>query len=118
MNDQVTSPRAEYDALVKANIKLTCLENEGVDNWSGWDNAMARYRAEVGQNGENNMTVIDMSRIELQNAEFDALTNLSKEWAMLRNVPVVDDDYPRARGRYEEARKVFVEAITANGRIA
>jgi hypothetical protein len=32
--------------------------------------------------------------IELQNAEFDALTELAKQWGRLQMTPPVDDDYP------------------------
>jgi hypothetical protein len=45
----VTIPKSEYDALIKASIKLSCLENQGVDNWSGYDDAMDAYRAEIGE---------------------------------------------------------------------
>jgi hypothetical protein len=55
--------------------------------------------------------------MDLQNAEFDALTELAKKWETLRRVPVVDDDYPLYRGYYEGAMMDFIEAIRANGRV-
>jgi len=55
--------------------------------------------------------------IELQNKEFDALTALAKQWSTLKQVPVVDDDYPKYRHRYEGAVKDFIIAIRANGRL-
>jgi len=58
-----------------------------------------------------------IDRLDLQNAEFDALTKLAEEWRKLRQVAVVDDYYPEARHYYEGAMKAFVDAITANGRI-
>lgn len=57
-----------------------------------------------------------MDRIDLQNAEFSALTALAEEWAKLRSVAVVDDDYPRARHHYEGAMRTFIAAAAANGR--
>lgn len=59
----------------------------------------------------------EMDRIDLQNAEFDALSVLAEEWRKLRQVAVVDDDYPEARHYYESALKAFIEAADANGRI-
>lgn len=53
-------------------------------------------------------------RIALQNAEFDALIELSKKWATLQMVAVVDDDYPEYRHYYESAMRTFLEAIAAN----
>lgn len=58
-----------------------------------------------------------MAAIDKQNAEFDALTELSKRWSELRNVAVVDDDYPEARHRYEGALRDFIRAIGENGRL-
>ncbi len=58
----------------------------------------------------------DMTRIELQNKEFDALTALTERWAELRQVAVVDDDYPTYRQRYERALTAFIDALKANGR--
>lgn len=55
--------------------------------------------------------------IDRQNKEFDALTKLSEKWKTLRNIPVVDDDYPEYRHYYESAMKDFIDAIRANGRI-
>jgi hypothetical protein len=34
----------EYDRLLKSELKLECLENQGVDNWDGFDDAMNEYR--------------------------------------------------------------------------
>lgn len=53
-------------------------------------------------------------RIALQNAEFDALTKLAERWASLRQVAVVDDDYPEYRHYYESAMQTFLEAVSAN----
>lgn len=58
-----------------------------------------------------------MDKTDLQNAEFDALTKLSDEWAKLQRIAVVDDDYPEARHYYESALKTFIAAAAANGRI-
>ena len=58
-----------------------------------------------------------MDRIKLQNAEFDALTELSKRWDTLQQIAVVDDDYPEYRHRYEGAMRTFIAAIAANGRL-
>jgi NTP pyrophosphatase (non-canonical NTP hydrolase) len=62
------------------------------------------------------MSEFDMSGIERQNAEFDALTKLTKQWSRLQMTPVVDDDYPAVRAEYEAALRTFMEAIQKNGR--
>lgn len=59
---------------------------------------------------------MDMTRITLQNAEFDALDNLVRKYAVLTKVAVVDDDYPEVRHYYETALRDFVAAMKANGR--
>lgn len=38
--EMVTITKAEYDALVEREKWLCYLEAAGVDNWSGWDDAM------------------------------------------------------------------------------
>jgi len=55
-------------------------------------------------------------RIDLQNAEFDALTKLCEAWDVLKNTAVVDDDYPAMRHRYEDALETFIVALWNNGR--
>lgn len=55
-------------------------------------------------------------RIDLQNAEFDALTKLGEQWQRLQMTPVVDDDYPEMRHYYEAAMRTFLDAVAANGR--
>lgn len=57
------------------------------------------------------------ARIDLQNAEFDALKKLAEEYEALCRVPVVDDYYPEARHYYETKMRAFIEAIRANGRL-
>jgi hypothetical protein len=42
----VTITRANYNQLVDDQYKLECLEAAGVDNWSGYDDAMEMYREE------------------------------------------------------------------------
>ena len=43
----VTIPSSEYEALIRSAFKLQCLENAGVDNWSGgYDIAMEAFREE------------------------------------------------------------------------
>ena len=43
--ETVTITRKEYEALLAAREKLDALEAAGVDNWSGYDDAMALLRA-------------------------------------------------------------------------
>ena len=37
--ETVTNPKSEYDALLKREFWLDCLEAAGVDNWQGYDEA-------------------------------------------------------------------------------
>lgn len=55
-----------------------------------------------------------MKRLELQNAEFDALRALGEKFRNLERTPVVDDDYPEVRHYYESALRAFVAALKAN----
>lgn len=43
--EQVTISRKEYDRLLEAEAKLIALEAAGVDNWSGYDDAMEQLKA-------------------------------------------------------------------------
>jgi hypothetical protein len=61
------------------------------------------------------MTVTDLSRLEKQKKEFDTLVDLTKAYNALP--PVVDDDYPEMRYRYETALRAFIYALEDNGRV-
>lgn len=61
------------------------------------------------------MTVIDFSRLEKQTREFDALVALTKAYNAMP--PVVDDDYPEMRFRYEAALREFIFALEDNDRL-
>jgi len=39
--------KEELDSLIKDSIKLSCLIEMGVDNWSGYDDAMKLYNKEI-----------------------------------------------------------------------
>lgn len=38
--DTVTIPKEEYESLLEASLKLSCLENAGVDNWEWYGEAL------------------------------------------------------------------------------
>lgn len=44
--EMVTITKEEYDRLVDDSYMLSCLEACGVDNWSGWDDAMEMFNEE------------------------------------------------------------------------
>ncbi|MNT01254.1 hypothetical protein D3C72_1357140 [compost metagenome] len=44
--DTVTISKDEYEALQRDRELLNCLEACGVDNWSGWDDAMEMFTEE------------------------------------------------------------------------
>lgn len=56
----------------------------------------------------------DMQKLELQRAEFDAMSALADAYRGLP--PIVDDDYPRMRNRYERALRFALVAFMNNGR--
>lgn len=56
-------------------------------------------------------------RIDLQNAEFRAAEEFSKQLGAILATPVVDDDYPQQRHYYERAVRELIKAFEANGRI-
>lgn len=55
-------------------------------------------------------------RMQLQRAEFDAADELASAIRAHNMTPVVDDDYPEVRHRYEGALQTFLRAIRKNGR--
>lgn len=55
-----------------------------------------------------------LRRMELQNREFVAMNELSDAWQTLRQVAVVDDDYPYFRSQYEVALRKFLNAVREN----
>jgi hypothetical protein len=44
MEETVTISKKEYDELLEESKKLSALESWGVDNWSGYDEAMRDLR--------------------------------------------------------------------------
>jgi len=46
-DETVTISKKEYDRLRKAELKLEALEENGVDNWTWYDDAMATYQAKL-----------------------------------------------------------------------
>ena len=38
--DEITIPWTEYQELKKDQLKLSCLENAGVDNWEWYEQAL------------------------------------------------------------------------------
>lgn len=41
--EMITITKKEYDDLIDSEWELTCLQSAGVDNWSGYDDAMEMY---------------------------------------------------------------------------
>jgi hypothetical protein len=54
--------------------------------------------------------------IKLQSDEFDAVRDLAKEYKVITQTAVVDDDYPEVRFRYEVALQRLLTACKANRR--
>ena len=44
--ETITITVEEYEGLLDAERKLSCLEGCGVDNWSGYGDAMEMYESE------------------------------------------------------------------------
>lgn len=59
----------------------------------------------------------DAKAMALQNAEFDAVAELAKQYRRIEMTAVVDDEYPRVRGDYERAMQALMAAVVANGRL-
>jgi hypothetical protein len=45
-NETVTISKKEYESLLSDSLKLACLEEQGVDNWGGYSDAMQVYYKE------------------------------------------------------------------------
>jgi hypothetical protein len=50
--ETVTIPKKEYESLKEDSLWLTALEDAGVDNWSGYDDARALWREYKAEEGE------------------------------------------------------------------
>lgn len=43
METTITISRKDYDELMEDQQLLNCLRNGGLDNWEGWDDAIAMF---------------------------------------------------------------------------
>ncbi|MDR9852929.1 hypothetical protein RJP21_04850 [Paenibacillus sp. VCA1] len=43
MEDLITIPKSTYERLLRDQTLLDCLKGAGVDNWSGYDDAMEMF---------------------------------------------------------------------------
>lgn len=43
VTELVDLPKWRHDELIRAELKLTCLERAGVDNWTGYEDAMNEF---------------------------------------------------------------------------
>ena len=50
MEEEITITLKEYQDLLDAQFKLQCLENMGVDNWPGYEDAMEEYYEKENHN--------------------------------------------------------------------
>ena len=57
------------------------------------------------------------AKMDLQNAEYSAVLELSAAYTSLTYTPIVDDDYPDVRSRYEGTIYRLIKAMKANGRV-
>jgi hypothetical protein len=55
-------------------------------------------------------------QITLQNKEFDAVVALTEQYRRIACTSVVEDDFPSIRHDYEQAIRMLMEALKANGR--
>jgi hypothetical protein len=47
--EMITISKKEYEGLLKAEDKLAALETGGVDNWSGYDDALVLFNSEFNE---------------------------------------------------------------------
>ncbi len=59
---------------------------------------------------------MDLDRLQKQSAEFDAVALLLQAYRNITITPVVDDDYPEVRHRYESALSNLIKALRENNR--
>ena len=52
MTNEITIPVKYYIELIEDQIKLNCLEQCGVDEWKGWDNAIDLFKDLVNKKQE------------------------------------------------------------------
>lgn len=53
MDDVVTISKKEYKFLLEESRFLACLESAGVDNWSGYDDAILMCYGEGSDDGDD-----------------------------------------------------------------
>jgi hypothetical protein len=44
VTEMITITKSEYYNLIEKEVLLSCLENRGVENWDGYDEAIKEYR--------------------------------------------------------------------------
>ena len=52
MTNEITIPVKYYIELIEDQIKLNCLEQYGVDEWEGWNNAIDLFKNLVNKKQE------------------------------------------------------------------
>lgn len=57
-----------------------------------------------------------MDKMQTMRGEFDAATKFSRAVNEINQTPIVDDDYPEVRERYEGALIGLLRAMKANNR--
>lgn len=105
-------PVSNCTGYVAAKIELEAkdaiaLHNMALDNPDGLCALLAQLANRFQANRAGN--ALDIG------AEFEALNKLGKAFIALP--PIVDDDYPEARYKYECALDGFLRAAKANGRV-
>ena len=99
-----------YDASrpMAEQIEALKIANSADANWQSARKALIAHLATRGASTKD--------RMELQSLEFKAVNELAETWRVLRQVAVVDDDYPYWRSRYEVALRNFCKAVRENRR--
>lgn len=50
-SDLVVMPKSEYEELLENSQFLQHLENAGLDNWAGYDEALSTYNSQLEDDG-------------------------------------------------------------------
>lgn len=71
MNNKITVSEDEYNKLLDSDAKLRALEEWGVDNWNGYDDALSSYRKAKEADEELDSLIDDIVNLCSENVDVD-----------------------------------------------
>ena len=101
-NEFVTISRKEYDELQARGLRLTCLENAGVDNWEWYGDAMDEY-SKIMESEEEKAERLGEERAVAERAEIAAREDAERKRA--------EEEEAAARAKHPLKRRDIIQEV-------